>query len=188
MELALSNSPTRSHSSRSEGSGAAVAAVLRQTEQLDVLLIRRSERPGDPWSGHVAFPGGRIDPGDASPRAAAVRETMEEVGLDLLRHGRPLGALSPQPAVGRGRRVGFDIHPFVYAVEPEHPPLVPDPSEVSTTLWVPMAFLADRAQRSIYRHRHEEVVYELPCYRYEGHLIWGLTLRMLDELVDVGRR
>ena len=63
---------------------AAVAAVLGPTpEGLQLLFIERAQHPDDPWSGHIAFPGGRIEADDPSPRAAAERETLEEVGLDL---------------------------------------------------------------------------------------------------------
>src|ERR1700688_4826856 len=62
---------------------AAVALVLAGAAELALCVIRRAERPGDPWSGHLALPGGRADPADPHPRAVAERETAEEVGLVL---------------------------------------------------------------------------------------------------------
>src|SRR5262245_27327606 len=82
---------------------AAVAVVLRQIgEGLDLLLIQRSERHGDPWSGHMAFPGGRQHPSDIDLFATAARETCEEVGIDLNVHGELLGHLDELRAIGNG--------------------------------------------------------------------------------------
>src|ERR1700680_3050243 len=73
---------------------AAVALVLRQGARgLEILLIKRAEHMDDPWSGHVALPGGREEPADASLQETAVRETLEETGIDLARDGEVLGAL-----------------------------------------------------------------------------------------------
>lgn len=165
---------------------AAVAAVLRERDALEVLMIRRAEHPGDPWSGHMAFPGGRVDPEDPSPLGAAKREAREEVDLDLDAHGELIGELSHVPAMARGRRIPMVIHPFVFAVDGD-PPLVPDPTEVQETVWVPMPFLQDRANREIMTHDVAGLPVKLPCYHFEGRRIWGLTLKMLDELMKVLR-
>ena len=75
---------------------ASVALIFRSTENggKELLFIQRARREGDPWSGDMAFPGGRLQPEDASARAAAERETLEETGMDLRRHGRFLTRLS----------------------------------------------------------------------------------------------
>jgi 8-oxo-dGTP pyrophosphatase MutT (NUDIX family) len=79
--------------------GAAVAVVLREADGgPEVLFIERARRAGDPWSGHMAFPGGRIDPEDAHARGAAERETREEVGVDLA-GAEPLGRLDDLRAI-----------------------------------------------------------------------------------------
>ena len=75
-----------------DGDRAAVAMIFREVEdEPEILLIRRADREGDPWSGHIAFPGGRVDPTDISTQATAERETLEEIGLDLQKHGRCVG-------------------------------------------------------------------------------------------------
>ena len=163
---------------------AAVAAVLRPGEEgADLLFIHRAEDPRDPWSGHMAFPGGRVDAGDMGPLAAALRETREEVGLDLEAVGDPIGRLSDVAAVGRGRPLSMVITPFVFAVG-EVPPLVPN-HEVAAVVWVPMDYLADLSTRSTTPYQRYGLSLELPCYRYQEHLIWGMTFNMVDELLSV---
>lgn len=162
---------------------AAVAAVLRQTNELEVLLIVRAEHPKDPWSGHIAFPGGRVDAGDLGPLSAARRETQEEVGLDLHEHGGLLGELSHVPVVNTGRHP-MVISPYVFELSGT-PELTLETSEVQKTLWVPLSFLEDRSNRSTISRKFKGVSMDMACYHLDEHILWGLTLRMLDELVKV---
>ncbi len=161
---------------------AAVAAVVRERSgAAELLFIHRAEHPEDPWSGHMAFPGGRVDPADATPLDAAMRETLEEVALDLTRDGRRIGRLSDVRAVARGRRLPLVIEPFVFELAGD-PPLVGN-DEVQEIVWVPLGFLADRTNRQRMVWRGRGVPVPLPCYRFEGRLIWGLTLQMVDDLL-----
>jgi 8-oxo-dGTP pyrophosphatase MutT (NUDIX family) len=164
---------------------AAVAAVLRQgAAGAEVLLIRRAERAGDPWSGHMAFPGGRRDAGDLDPYATAVRETREEVGIDLDADGALLGRLADLDAVSRTRRTGLMITPFVFALAREVP-LTLDPAEVAETLWAPLAPLARGEGAGTVPYEVEGYKLELPCWHVEGRVVWGLTYRMLQTLFEV---
>jgi 8-oxo-dGTP pyrophosphatase MutT (NUDIX family) len=161
---------------------AAVAAVLRPgADGSELLFIHRAEDPRDPWSGHMAFPGGRVEPGDTDPMAAAIRETREEVSLRLDAVAEPIGRLADVRAIGRGRPLSMVITPFVFAVE-KFPPLVPN-HEVEAVVWVPTSFITDRSNRETMPYRRGDLSLELPCYRYQGHLIWGMTLGMVDELL-----
>jgi len=161
---------------------AAVAVVLRAGRNgIEALLIHRAERTFDPWSGHMAFPGGRVESGDASPLHAAIRETREEVALDLEGSATCLGRLSDATPRGRGRGLGLVIEPFVFEVEGE--PVLSLSDEVQNVVWVPLRFFDDRGNRRSMWYWRTIVPVRLPCYRYQGHLIWGLTLRILDEIL-----
>jgi 8-oxo-dGTP pyrophosphatase MutT (NUDIX family) len=161
---------------------AAVAAVLRDGGgDLELLFIRRAEKRGDPWSGHMAWPGGHVDAGDPTPLAAAIRETREELELDVERDGELLGAL---PVVRTHLRRGpgpRHVAPFVFALRGD-PPLVPN-HEVQEAFWVPLRFLHERRNRGRFVWVGRGVPVVLPCYRWRGHIIWGLTLRMIDDLL-----
>lgn len=163
---------------------AAVAAIVRESVAgLELLFIHRAEDPNDPWSGHMAFPGGRVEPSDRDPLSAAVRETREEIGLDLVRRGTMLGRLSDVAAVGRGRPMALVIEPFVFSVDGR--PVLETNYEVEEVVWVSFDFLLDRSNRSTIPWRHGELEIQLPCYRWADHVIWGLTFGMVDELVTL---
>jgi 8-oxo-dGTP pyrophosphatase MutT (NUDIX family) len=184
VETVLGGHTPRSEPDQEGIRRAAVAAVLRDNDAgAEVLFIHRSEHPADPWSGHMAFPGGRMDPDDPDPLAAANRETLEELALDLDREARLIGRLSDVPAVGRGRPMPLVIVPYVFELEGS-PTLVPN-HEVAAVVWVPLSFLVDRTNRSTLAWNHGHMEIPLPCYRYEEHVIWGLTFGMVDELVEL---
>lgn len=163
---------------------AAVAMVLRERDgQLQTLMIERAIRAGDPWSGHMAFPGGMLERWDAHSLAAARRETLEEVGLDTSRDTRVLGRLSDRVSRSHRGRLPMIITPYVFALE--NRPALKINYEVADTLWVPLDFLAERENRQRMQWRHRGLDLDLPCYFYCDRRIWGLSLMMLDELMAV---
>jgi 8-oxo-dGTP pyrophosphatase MutT (NUDIX family) len=157
---------------------AAVALVLRDAApSIELLFIARAVHPDDPWSGHIAFPGGRSEEGESSLRTA-VRESAEEVGIDL-EAAELLGPLDELQAV---RRVPIDlaIAPFVFRV-PEGTAVVAGP-EVQCAFWIPLDDLMGERYRGTFDYSEGDSVLRFPCFRVEERVIWGLTYRMFSEL------
>jgi 8-oxo-dGTP pyrophosphatase MutT (NUDIX family) len=163
---------------------AAVALVLAGAPDLALCVIQRAERVGDPWSGHLALPGGRAEPADPNPRAAAERETLEEVGLALdERHW--LGDLSHlQVRFSRGDYRRLVLYPFVYYLGPDLRPLAPS-DEVAEAFWVPLAHLWNPANAGNVEWEREGSRLVYPAIRVHGDAIWGLTFRVLTLFSDV---
>jgi 8-oxo-dGTP pyrophosphatase MutT (NUDIX family) len=160
----------------------AVALILReQSGQIDVLMIKRADREGDPWSGHMAFPGGRMDRPDVTGLRTAMRETEEETGIILERAGYCIGRLSDIVSRPHSGRQPMVVTPYVFRlhiavkIEPNH--------EVAEAVWVPLRFLMDGGNRESMTWGRGKLKITLPCYFYEKRRIWGMSLRMMDELL-----
>ena len=163
---------------------AAVAMVIAPSERdLQLLLIKRAEHPLDPWSGHMAFPGGRRDATDESLHHTAVRETFEEVGINLREHGELVGPLDEVQAMANGRHLSMVITPFLFTLdEVRTGPL--DTREVASALWVPLdVFRDERFQGSIQVSRGD-FTGDVPAVHYEGNVVWGLTYRIIRGFLD----
>jgi 8-oxo-dGTP pyrophosphatase MutT (NUDIX family) len=159
---------------------AAVAVVLRAGDDgLSVLLIRRADHPADVWSGHVAFPGGRAQPGESSVETA-MRETAEEVGLDLRRFADTVGALDEIEAVGGAQATGLSIQPWVFALHAPPPPFTLS-EEVASAHWVTLAELLDPRRQAPFPYVHEGAELVLPSIRVGGLTVWGLTYLMIAD-------
>ena len=161
---------------------AAVAVVFRQhTEGLvELLLIKRSEREGDPWSGHVALPGGRHDPGDATLQDTALRETREETGVDLEQDGRVLGTLDelrPRSPV----LPSIVVTPFVAVVRSDVAIATSD--EVAAAFWVSLDALMDPATSTESEVTSRGSTWRVPSYQLGTHVVWGMTERILRNLL-----
>jgi 8-oxo-dGTP pyrophosphatase MutT (NUDIX family) len=161
---------------------AAVALVLAgAADDLHLCVIRRAEHELDRWSGHMALPGGRVDPDDASARAAAIRETWEEVGLRLEK-ALYLGSLPTQPVRSRGRVVGMSLSSFVFHFGETLEPAAPS-DEVAEAFWVPLRHLLD-PENAAHRPPRDGETLASPSVRYRGHYIWGLTYRVLTVFFE----
>jgi 8-oxo-dGTP pyrophosphatase MutT (NUDIX family) len=162
---------------------AAVALLLRARDQLELLLIKRAQHEHDPWSGHIALPGGRRSPEDADLVATAYRETEEEVGVALSRFGQYLGALD-EVAPQNPRLPPLVIAPFIVTV-PANTNAIANPAEVEFAVWVPLPALREPATMDEILIHFEGSRRKLPARRYAGHVIWGLTLRILEQFFSV---
>ena len=163
---------------------AAVAIMVREgQEATELLMIRRATREGDPWSGHMGFPGGRRDPGDHSNFFCALRETEEELGVDLSRWGAPLGELSDVNTGWRKDRPEMLVTPFIFSVS-ELPELTPN-DEVDDVVWVPLHFLMDKGNREPLEWEWKGQKMETDSYLYDCYRIWGLSLMMIDEMMGL---
>ena len=162
---------------------AAVAVVLvpEAGGSLDLLLIKRAEHPGDPWSGQVALPGGRRDPADGDLLATAIRETWEEVGV-AVRPGWVVGELDGL----RPRTPTLPpvlVRPFVFGL-PAKPAVTLSP-EATAHVWVAMDELASGARRTEITIPGRDA--PLPAYRVGSEIMWGMTERIITPLIELLR-
>jgi 8-oxo-dGTP pyrophosphatase MutT (NUDIX family) len=152
---------------------ASVALMLRERDLgLEILIIRRADNELDPWSGHMALPGGGREPSDKSVYGTARRETLEEIGVDL-DEGHFLGRLDDVgPRTMPGQLV---VSTVVVAVDAEPGSL--DTREVVEAFWVPVDRFVDKEVEI------PDFSGSWPAFTYKDHyVIWGLTHRILTQL------
>jgi 8-oxo-dGTP pyrophosphatase MutT (NUDIX family) len=184
LEAALARRPAITAPPDAVAVRAAVALLLRPAAAgPELLLIHRAEREGDPWSGHVALPGGRAAPDDASLAATAARESREEVGIDPAAAGRLLGALDD--LVPRSARLpSIGVSPYVFAV-PAGTEAVPN-HEVQAAVWVGVDELLDPG--AVTEHLYElggGLTTAFPAFGARGYVIWGMTHRILTGFLEL---
>lgn len=163
---------------------AAVAAILRDGSLgPEVLLMRRPEKVGDPWSGHISFPGGHVEAYDVDLTATAIRETREEMGFDLNDHGELLGRLDDVPAYARSMPTGMVVTPHVFALRSQ-PLLVPN-HEVAEAIWAPLSAMYSGALSEPRTLDIRGTPMKFEGYRVQDHWVWGLTFVMIQGLFSV---
>ena len=155
---------------------AAVAVIIAAEPRPSILLLRRRQLPGDPWSGHFSFPGGRRDQGDANLLSTCLRETWEETSI-LLPEDSLYQALPAAP-VGRLMRIRMVVQPYLFHVM-ERPQVVVDPREIVSAHWLEVADFCDQR-----RHHEREMVpgMNLPAFPLEDYYLWGFTYGVLRRL------
>jgi len=166
------------------GPRAAVAVVLREIGgEGEILFIKRAEREDDPWSGHIAFPGGRHHPLDATLLETATRETHEEVGLDLGKEARALVRLPDIVPYSRMPHP-LTVTPFVFAQArlAQASELLLN-AEVAEAFWVPLAPVLRNDEATRFRYQRDGFDLDLPAYDLGARgVVWGLTYRMIELL------
>ena len=187
ISTALAQHTQQTSEAKADTKQAAVAIILcathRDSPDIQVGFIERATRDGDPWSAQMAFPGGHLDPLDANLKGAAMRETLEEINVDL-NAAEYLGPVDQQFAAPRGPRLNMIIEPHVFSL-----PAVPDTTpnyEVADVVWAPL-------QDLMANHWHDTETYPMDDtptvfngYRLpKGHFVWGLTYRMVKSFFSI---
>jgi len=140
-------------------------------------LIKRADRVGDPWSGQVAFPGGKAQPGDSTLKETAIRETREEVGVDLGQDADFLGYFTPF----RTHTGTLDVFPAVFLLR-KKVDLCPN-EEVSSYRWVKLEKLMAEQAKSSHRVDVGGQTGDMPALLLDDYVIWGLTHRIISSLL-----
>jgi 8-oxo-dGTP pyrophosphatase MutT (NUDIX family) len=163
---------------------AAVALIFRagESDSPELLFIKRADYPGDPWSGQVAFPGGREELGDVDLSFTAIRETREETGLDLRASAMIIGTLNDL----RPQTVGLPaivVRPYVVLLGRSPPLLLSD--EVARAFWIPLDALKGRESWKETTVFARGIEMNRRAFHHEGDVIWGMTERILAELLEL---
>jgi 8-oxo-dGTP pyrophosphatase MutT (NUDIX family) len=158
----------------------AAVAVIIAPDPDAVLLIRRAERTGDPWSGHMALPGGRREPEDSDLLGTAIRETREEVGI-LLTADVLLGTL--EDVVPRTPVLPpIAVRPYVFLAS-LRPAITLNP-EVTASSWVPLSHLLRPDTHHPVRLEVAGQTRVVPAFELEDGIVWGMTERILTALLN----
>lgn len=161
---------------------AVMMVLIERDENYSMLFIKRPDNERDPFSGHMAFPGGRMEPVDAGKDETAIRETIEEVGIDISKSGRIIGSLDDViPNNPRARN--YIVTPYLSLLN-EEVPMTLDPREVEKALWIPVPHLLDeRNTETRMRDRGGRMITDY-VFNYDGHIIWGMTGRILHHFLS----
>ncbi len=158
----------------SEDAKAAVAILFRRGPSgLELLLVKRTQIPSDPWSGDMAVPGGKRGPEDKDLMETVLREVLEETGIEL----NEFGLLGVMETFFSTVRPDLGVLPYVFLVEGA--PEVMLNEELSSFMWVPLGELRGAFGRAKVKNR------DVPVYHVKGEVVWGLTHRMLRKLLEI---
>lgn len=162
---------------------AAILLLLRRRGdgEPEVLMIKRADAEGDPWSGHIALPGGRMEPADADLSATAVRETLEETGVDVARDGRVLGSLDDlMPRLPT--LAPIVIRPYLALVRADVTLVLS--REVADAFWVSLSQLRAPAAWGTGDVDVRGTTRRVTVFQHGGHTVWGLTERVLRQFLS----
>ncbi len=161
---------------------AAVAIVRARAPEESILLIRRTERVGDPWSGHWSLPGGRREPQDPDLLHTALRELDEECAILLTRD--QLETALPASSVGRLLGPRMLVAPFVFSVDHELP-AVAHPDEAVEALWIPVRVLRDPARHAVHSVPGMPPDMQFPGIELNGVPLWGFTYKLVTNWLGI---
>ena len=161
---------------------AAVCVILRtnpNNESIETLMVKRSVSEYDPWSGHMAFPGGRADKNDAGLVETVKREVFEETAI----------VLSDRDMIGKLDEIvpgNFSLKVTPFVAIPSKPVEVHiDHKEIVDFFWIPVAFFQNKQNSSEYKVVRLGQEFAVPSFAYEGkHIVWGMSLRIIENLLE----
>ncbi|OZG71337.1 hypothetical protein BTA51_22050 [Hahella sp. CCB-MM4] len=143
-----------------------------------ILMVQRAERPDDPWSGDMAFPGGRQELSDRSHEATALRELHEEVGIHI--DTLPDLHLNTVWTKSHNSFRPMAVHPFVFEVKKRTPFHLSH--EATDAVWIPLSVFKTES-RQYFQWRVRGFSFKMPCFHYRKYRIWGLSLKMIENLL-----
>ncbi|HEX4513334.1 MAG TPA: CoA pyrophosphatase [Polyangiaceae bacterium] len=171
------------HVGDAEGLRAAVAAIMREHDgRAELLFIKRADRADDPWSGHMAFPGGRKQGTDRSLLHTSQRETLEEIGLDLTSRARVVARL-PDVMPYASMPHPLTVTAFLFVLDA--PADLTLNEEVAAVVWAPLEGVLRGDGATKFHWQKGGVDLQLPAIDIEGNIVWGLTYRMLELMREV---
>lgn len=162
---------------------AAVAIILRsRLKDTEMLFIKRATKEADPWSGHMAFPGGHVEPDDLTLQATAIRETFEEIGLDLNSRGQLLGPITPSQPSRNGKNML--VAPYVFTIKGDFQPDLND--EVDEVVWCSLNLMLKGELYTSHSIQDTEGVSNYPGFDLNnGRVVWGMTYGMVMNLFNL---
>jgi 8-oxo-dGTP pyrophosphatase MutT (NUDIX family) len=164
---------------------AAVSIIFRDSERgTEFLMMQRAKHEKDPWSGQMSFPGGKMEPQDENGKAAAIRETCEEVGLQL-EDSDYLGQLDD--FYGFKINNTYNVHVQCYVFKLDREVSLKANHEVADLVWLPLSYLQDSINSHEYYHPHDNRT-RMPAIMIDeqkGQILWGISLRMLKTLFEL---
>lgn len=174
-EDSLERIRTKLRSDHGDEAKAAVGVVFKRDKGvLELLLVKRAEVTGDPWSGDMAFPGGKKCPDDNGLIETVIREVYEETNIDL-RSGHFLGVMD---LMGSTAKRGMTVLPMVFLMDEE--PEIRTNEELAYYLWTPFRDLVNSRGKALVKNR-----YDTDVFHVGGDVVWGLTYRMLERLIKL---
>jgi 8-oxo-dGTP pyrophosphatase MutT (NUDIX family) len=178
LRRSLAHQPEHPTSDSKKPRGAVAVLFKEETNDLWLLMIKRGENPRDPWSGQMAFPGGHADARDRTLHDTAIREALEEVGINM-RDQELLGCLRDvQP-----KNAPMIVTPFLFLLLSEVHPVTS--REAKEVLWVPMSFLLNPRNISSIKVPIGDQEVLMGCYNYSDHVIWGMSFRIIRDMISM---
>jgi 8-oxo-dGTP pyrophosphatase MutT (NUDIX family) len=159
-----------------------VSIIIRKLSDYEILFIKRTKRESDKFSGHMAFPGGVKEVFDEDILSTAIRETSEEVGLDIKKNCNFIGRFSDYKPVNPNANQ-FIVSPFIFFLNEPEITLKKNVDEVEDFVWIPIQVLLELSTKSSRVTKKYNKTYKDNVFEYKGYTIWGMTGKILSSFL-----